>query len=78
MDVMMTLSMTHLAPTLLTLFMLALAVGPLALAWQDSRRRAQVAERLRALKREARVSATLRTRRPDRVAAPQWDRVARG
>lgn len=70
-------SMTHLAPTLLMLFMLALAVGPLALAWQDQRRRAQVAERLRALRQEARVSATLRTLQRDRMTAPQWDRVAR-
>lgn len=56
----MSLAMIHLAPGLLTLFMLVLALSPLALAWQDSRRRAQGSERLRALRQEARIAAMLR------------------
>ena len=71
-------AMTYLAPNLLTLFMLALAIGPLALAWQDSRRRAQASERLLALRREARLSAMLRATQPPQLAALHWDHAARG
>lgn len=74
----MMLSMTSLAPYLLILFMLVLGVGPLALAWQDSRRRTQATERLRALQREARVSATLRGRQASSASALHWNHAARG
>jgi len=74
----MTASMMHLAPNLLVLFMLVLAIGPLVIAWQDARRRAQAGVRLVALKREARVAAGLRARQPDRRAALEWNGATRG
>ena len=69
----MTTSMMYLAPNLLVLFMLALAAVPLALAWQDGRRRAADAMRVRGLRREARLVAELRARAslPGRVRAQQ-------
>ncbi|HZH46284.1 MAG TPA: hypothetical protein VEY31_06575 [Roseococcus sp.] len=74
----MAVSMMHLAPGLLTLFMLALALVPLALAWHDQRRRAQASERLRLLRGEARVSALLRGRPAASLEAIRWDHGARG
>ena len=73
----MTFPMINLAPTLLTLFMLLLAAGPLALAWQDTRRRAQENLRLRELRREARITAGLRAQQPVRHIALEWDGTAR-
>ena len=60
----MTTSMMHLAPNLLVLFMLVLAGVPLALAWQDGRRRAAETLRVRGLRHEARLVAELRARAP--------------
>jgi hypothetical protein len=74
----MAVSMMHLAPDLLTLFMLALAVVPLALAWHDQRRRSQASERLRLLRGEARVSALLRDRPAASLETIRWDHGARG
>lgn len=49
----------HLAPGILLLFMLALAVVPLAIIWVDERRRESNAARLVRLREAARLNATL-------------------
>ena len=66
-----------LAPHVLTFFMLLLAGVPLALVWQDSRRRAQASQRLSILRREARISAQLRGGAAP-VAGFSWKQPARG
>jgi hypothetical protein len=49
----------HIAPGVLMLFMVALAVVPLALVWLDERRRAREEQRLGALRRLAALRVML-------------------
>ena len=49
----------HLAPELLVLFMLALAVVPLAIMWVDEWRKRGQSSRLVALREAAKLQATL-------------------
>ena len=52
---------THLPPAeAFALFLLALGLLPLVLAWRGARAREQARARLAALRREARVTAQLR------------------
>ncbi|MBY0338023.1 MAG: hypothetical protein K2X11_15520 [Acetobacteraceae bacterium] len=55
----MSAGLIHLADEFLMSFMLILALVPVALVWQDNRRRRQEQDRLRALRREARVTSQL-------------------
>jgi hypothetical protein len=70
----MSFSMLHFSPAVLTAFMLLLALVPLVLAWQDSRRDAARSRRVRTLRREAQVSAELR----ERSAGPMPDGLMPG
>lgn len=67
----MSLSLLQLSPALLSLFMLSLALVPLAIAWQDGRRRSARSRRVHELRREAQVSAELRGR-GEVVRAVEW------
>jgi hypothetical protein len=49
----------HIAPGILMLFMVALAVVPMALVWLDDRRRAREEQRLGALRRQAALRVML-------------------
>ena len=49
----------HIAPGILMLFMVALAVVPLMLVWSDERRRAREEQRLGALRRQAALRVML-------------------
>jgi hypothetical protein len=52
----------HLAPSVLMLFMAALAVVPLAFVWLDGRRRGDAGARLHRLRAEASLAGTLASR----------------
>lgn len=53
--------LTHLPPAVaFALFLLALGLLPLVLAWRDARTRGKDRSRLAGLRREARVTAKLR------------------
>jgi hypothetical protein len=58
----MTAALIHLADEFLISFMLVLAVVPVALVWQDGRRRSREASRLDTLRREAGLAERLRAR----------------
>ncbi|WP_353212800.1 hypothetical protein [Rhodovarius sp.] len=62
----------HIAPGILMLFMVALAVVPLMLVWFDEKRRAKEEQRLGALRRQAalRVMLAAQSAREHDVAPP--------
>lgn len=75
----MNATLMHLAPSLLLVFMLALAVVPLLMAWQDERRRRHEGARLHGLRREARIGAELRQRaHPATTPNHAWSISPRG
>lgn len=63
----------HLAPGLLVLFMVALAILPLALIWADGRRRTADQSRLARLRRDAALHDTLARRAGH--SAPRGQRI---
>jgi len=73
----MIINSLHVAPSLLVLFMIALAVVPLALIWADSRRRDTVQGRLQRLREEASLRDAL-ARRAGQVPALQSHRIIAG
>lgn len=64
----------HLAPSLLVLFMAALAIVPLALIWADNRRREPAHERLARLRDDATLRDAL-ARRAGETPAPRSQRI---
>lgn len=63
----------HLAPSLLVLFMLALAIVPLGLIWADGRRRVTDQSRLARLRQDAALHDTLAHRAGQ--SAPRGQRI---
>lgn len=69
---MMLSSFAHISPHLLGLFMLALACVPLVFVVQDRRRRAVEQKRMAQLRREARLTAELHGRGPQKPLVEGW------
>jgi type II secretory pathway pseudopilin PulG len=68
----------QIAPGILMLFMMALAVVPLMLVWFDERRRAREEQRLAVLRRQAALRVMLAAQSADERDVKRGVRVANG